>query len=220
MSEQNITWECILEEERRKEYFIRLNNYIEKEYATKAVYPPKDEVFTAIKLTPFEKVKVVIIGQDPYHQKGQSHGLSFSVKDGCKIPPSLQNIYKEISDSMHTSPPKLGDLTVWAEQGVLLLNAVLTVRDSEPNSHKGIGWEIFTDRLITSLNQHETPIVFMLWGNDAKKKSELITNPAHLILSSVHPSPLSASRGFFGCNHFNLANEFLIKYGLTPIKWA
>lgn len=220
MITEGYKWNMLLEEELKKDYFKELDEFIQNEYVKTAVYPPRDEVFTALKLTPYKKVKVVIIGQDPYHQKGQAHGLSFSVKEGCAIPPSLQNIYKEISSSMNVPIPKSGDLTGWAKQGVLLLNAVLTVRDSNPNSHKGKGWETFTDRVIDLLNEHETPIVFLLWGNDAKKKAELITNPNHLILKTVHPSPLSASRGFFGCNHFNLANEFLVKNGLEPIKWA
>lgn len=218
--ESKITWGGLLESEMQKDYFKKLDAFIQQEYATKRVYPPHDEVFSALKLTPYRKVKVVIIGQDPYHQKGQAHGLSFSVKDGCPIPPSLQNIYKEISEEYQIPSPKSGDLTRWAKQGVLLLNAVLTVRDSEPNCYKGIGWEMFTDKVIEVLNQHETPIVFLLWGNDAKRKASLVTNPSHLVLTAPHPSPLSANRGFFGCNHFRLANEFLEKNGMQSIQWA
>lgn len=216
----NIFWEEILKSEMKKDYFVNLTDFIEKEYKTQTIYPPKEQLFEALKLTPYEDVKVVILGQDPYHQKGQSHGLSFSVKEGVKIPPSLRNIYKEIENSMNVNAAKSGDLTSWAKQGVLLLNAVLTVRDSSPNSHKGKGWEIFTDCIISSLNNHKTPIVFMLWGNDAKKKIPLITNEKHLILTAAHPSPLSASRGFFGCNHFNLANDFLEKNHISKINWV
>lgn len=216
----NIYWKEIIKSEMKKDYFVNLTHFIEKEYKTQTIYPPKEQLFEALKLTPYEDVKVVILGQDPYHQKGQSHGLSFSVKEGVKIPPSLRNIYKEIENSMNVPAPKSGDLTSWAKQGVLLLNTVLTVRDSSPNSHKGKGWEIFTDTIISSLNNHKTPIVFMLWGNDAKKKISLITNEKHLILTAAHPSPLSASRGFFGCNHFNLANCFLEKNNLSKINWA
>ncbi len=213
-------WENLLQKETSKNYFKQLELFIENEYKSHTVYPSQDEIFTALELTSYEDVKVVVIGQDPYHQNGQAHGLSFSVKDGCKPPPSLRNIYKEISNSMNVTMPQRGDLTLWAKQGVLLINSVLTVRDSEPNSHKGKGWEQFTDSIIELLNERQTPIVFMLWGNDAKKKIELVTNPKHLILTAMHPSPLSASRGFFGCNHFNLANEFLSENNVERIKWS
>lgn len=212
-------WKGLLKEELQKPYMQKLFEYIEHEYETQTVYPKKENLFTALKETPFQKVKVVILGQDPYHQPNQSHGLCFSVKEGNKIPPSLKNIYKEIANSLGISPYNSGELTRWAKQGVLLLNAILTVRDSSPLSHKGKGWEQLTDKMISLLNQSNNPIVFLLWGNDAKKKAELITNPNHLILTAVHPSPLSASRGFFGCNHFQLANEFLEKNNIDPIDW-
>ncbi|WMJ22557.1 uracil-DNA glycosylase [Paludicola sp. MB14-C6] len=213
-------WNNLLHEEMHKPYMQNLYDFIENEYHTQTIYPKKEDLFTALRLTPFTKVKVVIIGQDPYHQPNQAHGLSFSVKEGNKIPPSLRNIYKEIENSIGIKSSASGDLSRWAKQGVLLLNAILTVRDSSPLSHKGKGWELFTDQIISFLNQSDKSIVFLLWGNDAKKKVELITNPNHLILTSVHPSPLSASRGFFGCNHFQLANEALIQNGLEPIDWS
>lgn len=178
-----------------------------------------ENIFNSLKLVDYKDVKCVIIGQDPYHGKGQAHGLSFSVQDGVRIPPSLMNIFKEIESDLLIPPPKSGNLTGWANQGVLLLNAVLTVREGKPNSHKGKGWEKLTDCVISKLNERETPIVFMLWGANAKSKASLITNPKHLVLEAAHPSPLSAFNGFFGCKHFSKANNFLMRNGLTPINW-
>ena len=177
------------------------------------------DIFNALKYTPFADTRAVIIGQDPYHGPGQAHGLCFSVKKGVPLPPSLVNIYKEITDDLGVTMPQHGELTGWAKQGVLLLNTVLTVRAGQPNSHKDKGWEIFTDRVISELNRKETPIVFLLWGANAEKKARVITNPIHKKLITVHPSPLSAYRGFFGCHHFSKTNEILISSGQPPIKW-
>lgn len=213
-------WENLLKDETEKEYFKKLMAFLENEYKTETIYPPKEEIFSALSETSFQNTKAVIIGQDPYHAPSQAHGLSFSVKKGVKLPPSLKNIYKEIySDLGITEPENCGNLTPWAKEGVLLLNSVLTVREGSPASHKGKGWEIFTDRIIELLNEKEKPIVFLLWGSPAIKKAEKITSPHHLKLTSVHPSPLSAYRGFFGCRHFSKANEFLIKTGQNPINW-
>ena len=178
-----------------------------------------EDIFNALKLTSFKDTKVVIIGQDPYHGFGQAHGLCFSVKKGVVPPPSLKNIYKELKNDIGFEIPNHGELTSWAKQGVLLLNNVLTVREGLPNSHKGKGWEIFTDRVIGELNKKETPVVFLLWGANAQKKAEIITNPKHYKLMTVHPSPLSASRGFFGCRHFSKTNEILQKNRINPINW-
>ena len=212
-------WKEILNQELNKPYFHELIDLLKKEYSNFTIYPPATDIFTALNLTPFSKTKVVILGQDPYHNPNQAMGLSFSVRDGIKIPPSLRNIYKELNSDLNIPIPSSGDLTSWAKQGVLLLNTVLTVRENSPNSHKKIGWTIFTDSIIKSLNSSPTPIVFILWGNNAIQKSTLITNPNHLILTSVHPSPLSANRGFFGCNHFSKTNTFLLANGLEPINW-
>lgn len=206
-------WNELVETSKTEEYFIKLQEFIDEEYKTKIVYPPKEMIYRALEITEYEKVKVVILGQDPYHQPKQAMGLAFSIAKGNKIPPSLRNIYKEIGAQGS------GDLTYLAMQGVLLINAVFTVREGEANSHKDKGWELFTDKIITELNKRETPVIFMLWGNYAKEKIRLITNKPHLILTAVHPSPLSASRGFFGCNHFNLANEFLRKNNQLEIDW-
>lgn len=211
--------EKIVTEEKQKEYFKKLAKYVNTRYIQTNVYPAKDKIFNALKLCNMEDVKVVIIGQDPYHQKGQAMGLSFSVPKGIKIPPSLVNIYQELHDDLGIEIAKHGDLTSWAKQGVLLLNTVLTVEDSKPNIHKGLGWEIFTDRILEELNKEEKPIVFLLWGKPAQSKERLITNPKHLILKSVHPSPLSAYRGFLGCRHFSKTNAFLVQNGRTPIDW-
>lgn len=192
---------------------------IEHEYNTKTIYPPKNYIFNALKLTPYENVKVVIVGQDPYHGEGEAHGLSFSVQKGIKLPPSLQNIYKEIYDDLGIEEPNCGDLTKWAEEGVLLLNASLTVIKDSPNSHQNIGWSRLTDYIIKVLNQKEEPVVFILWGNFAKSKKVFITNPKHLILESTHPSPFSARYGFFGSHPFSKTNEFLDKNGIDPINW-
>ena len=183
------------------------------------MYPPKRDVFNALKYTSFEDTKVVIIGQDPYHGYNQAHGLCFSVRQGVKLPPSLVNIYKELESDVGRKFVNNGDLTYWAKQGVLMLNNVLTVREGQPQSHKDRGWEIFTDRIIAELNKKQTPVVFLLWGKPAEQKARIITNPIHKKLITVHPSPLSAYRGFFGCKHFSKANQILIENGLAPIKW-
>ena len=184
-----------------------------------AVYPPMHDIFNALRYTSYADTKVVIIGQDPYHGAGQAHGLCFSVKEGIVPPPSLKNIFKELQTDIGKPVPPMGELTDWARQGVLLLNTVLTVREGQPTSHKDIGWETFTDRVIAELDRKETPVVFLLWGAHALRKAQIITNPIHVKLSTVHPSPLSASRGFFGCRHFSKTNEILIKNGLIPIEW-
>ena len=189
------------------------------EYQTKEIYPPRDHVFEALKLTPYKNVKVVIVGQDPYHGVGEAHGLSFSVQKGVKIPPSLQNIYKELDDDLGIKPRMDGDLTSWAREGVLLLNAVLTVQKDKPASHRNLGWERLTDYIISKVNQKETPVVFILWGNFAREKKKLITNPRHLVIESTHPSPFSAYHGFFGSKPFSKTNNFLEKNGIQPIKW-
>lgn len=213
-------WDKLLDGEFEKEYYLKLRSFLAREYKTKTVYPDMYDIFSALKYTSYSEVKVVIIGQDPYHGAGQAHGLSFSVKRGIEQPPSLKNIFKEIHDDLGIEPPNHGQLTYWAQQGVLLLNAVLTVRAGEANSHKGMGWEIFTDRIIDLLNKREKPMVFLLWGANARQKKQLITNPNHKILETVHPSPLSAYNGFFGCKHFSSANEFLKSVEQTPIDWS
>lgn len=212
-------WDNILADEWQKPYYLELRKFLKQEYSTGTVYPNMNDIFNALKLTSFEDTKVVIIGQDPYHGFGQAHGLCFSVKKGVVPPPSLKNIYKELHSDIGFQIPNHGELTSWAKQGVLLLNNVLTVREGSPNSHKGKGWEIFTDRVIGELNKKETPVVFLLWGANAQKKAEIITNPKHFKLLSVHPSPLSASRGFFGCKHFSKTNEILQKNRINPINW-
>lgn len=189
------------------------------EYKSRAIYPDMYSIFNALKYTAYEDVKAVILGQDPYHQPGQAHGLCFSVQKGVQIPPSLVNIYKELESDLGIAPPDHGYLERWAKNGVLLLNTVLTVRDSQANSHKGKGWEIFTDRVIELLNEREKPMVFILWGNNAKAKEKLITNPAHCIIKSAHPSPLSAHYGFWGGKYFSRTNEFLVSTGQEPIDW-
>lgn len=212
-------WDEILADEWEKPYYQQLRQFLKNEYSTQKVYPHMNDIFNALKYTSFKDTKVVIIGQDPYHGPGQAHGLCFSVKKGVMPPPSLKNIFKELySDTGKPIPPH-GELTEWAKQGVLLLNNVLTVRESQPTSHSKMGWEIFTDRVISELNRKETPVVFLLWGAHAQKKAEIITNPIHKKLMTVHPSPLSASRGFFGCKHFSKANAILTENGVTPIDW-
>ena len=214
-------WNEILKDEFEQEYFKELNSFLDEEYASATVYPPKDEIFSAYNVTPYSKVKVVIIGQDPYHNPNQAHGMSFSVKPGVKCPPSLVNIYKELNAELNIPISKSGYLMDWAKQGVFLLNTVLTVRENEPGSHAKKGWEKFTDRTIKALSESDRPICFMLWGKPAQAKKKLIaSNPKHLILESAHPSPLSAYRGFFGCNHFIEANEFLKANGLEEIDWS
>ena len=212
-------WDDILADEWQKPYYLELRKFLKQEYSTQTVYPNMEDIFNALKLTSFKDTKVVIIGQDPYHGFGQAHGLCFSVKKGVVPPPSLKNIYKELKNDIGFEIPNHGELTSWAKQGVLLLNNVLTVREGLPNSHKGKGWEIFTDRVIGELNKKETPVVFLLWGANAQKKAEIITNPKHFKLMTVHPSPLSASRGFFGCRHFSKTNEILMKNSIKPINW-
>lgn len=212
-------WANVLEEEFKKPYYKNLYQFVKNEYKTKTIYPPSEDLFSAFHLTPLENVKVVILGQDPYHEPNQAHGLCFSVKKGVKIPPSLVNIYKEIEDDLGIKPPNHGYLESWAKQGVLLLNTVLTVRAHQANSHKGRGWEEFTDSVIKAVGQKETPVVFLLWGSNAQTKTSLINNKSHLVLKAPHPSPLSAYRGFFGCKHFSKTNEFLVSKGIEPIDW-
>lgn len=212
-------WDEILADEWAKPYYQQLRQFLKAEYSSQRIYPHMNDIFNALKYTSFENTKVVIIGQDPYHGAGQAHGLCFSVKQGVTAPPSLKNIFKELYADIGKPVPPHGELTDWAKQGVLLLNNVLTVREGQPTSHSKMGWEIFTDRVISELNKKETPIVFLLWGAHAQKKAEIITNPIHYKLATVHPSPLSASRGFFGCKHFSKANAILEKNGLEPINW-
>ena len=213
-----MTWKEVLVDYLNSEKYHELERKVVAEYKTHQVFPPKNLIYSALKLTPYEDVKVVIIGQDPYHDDGQAMGLSFSVPDNIKIPPSLQNIYKELASEFGCNIPRSGNLTGWAKQGVLLLNTVLTVRAHQPASHKNIGWEDCTDEIIKAINKKEIPVVFMLWGNFAKQKAKLITNPKHLILTSGHPSPLSC-RYFFGNNHFQKCNEFLVENRISPIQW-
>ena len=212
-------WLGPLSGEFRKPYYKELYSFIKDEYSRRVVYPLSDEIFSALHLTPLNEVKVVIIGQDPYHEEGQAHGLCFSVKPGTEIPPSLENIYRELHDDIGCYIPNNGYLESWAKQGVLLLNTVLTVRAHAANSHQGKGWEIFTDAIIEAVEKQDRPVVYMLWGKPAQSKIPMLTNPKHLILKAPHPSPLSAYRGFFGCKHFSAANEFLEKNGLTPVNW-
>lgn len=212
-------WAPLLEEEFAKSYYQRLRKILLKEYQTKTIYPGPYEIYNALHYTSFNDTKVVIIGQDPYHGPGQAHGLSFSVKPGVAIPPSLQNIYKELHDDLGCYIPDNGCLVEWTKQGVLLLNAVLTVRAGIPNSHQGLGWENFTDKVIETLNQRETPVVFILWGKFAQAKQQLITHSQHFIIKSPHPSPFSANRGFFGSRPFSRANAFLRKIGREEINW-
>ena len=212
-------WDNILADEFGKEYYLKIRQFLKEEYSNRRIYPHMNDIFNALKYTSFKDTKVVIIGQDPYHGPSQAHGLCFSVKEGVQFPPSLRNIFKELASDIGKEIPKSGELTHWAKQGVLLLNAVLTVREGEPTSHSKIGWETFTDRVISELNKKETPVVFLLWGAYAQKKAEIITNPIHKKLMSVHPSPLSASRGFFGCKHFSKTNQLLENAGLSAINW-
>lgn len=212
-------WLPYLEPEFKKQYYRELYNFVSREYSEKAIYPPSEDIFNALKYTPLKNVKVVLIGQDPYHEPGQAHGMSFSVKPGVQTPPSLLNMYKELRSEYGYDIPNNGYLMKWAEQGVLLLNNVLTVRHGAANSHKGKGWEKFTDAIIEILNKQDKPIVYFLWGANARAKKVLIDNPKHLVLETVHPSPLSAYNGFFGCNHFKKANEFLESNGIVPIDW-
>lgn len=214
-------WKDRLKAEFDKEYFSRLTRAVRREYSDPSltIYPPASRIFSAFDLVPFERVKVVIIGQDPYHGPGQANGLCFSVNPGIDIPPSLRNIFSEISTDTGAPAPADGDLTRWARQGVLLLNATLTVRAHQPKSHSGLGWSIFTDAAVSALNEHRENLVFLLWGSDAIRKGSHIDRNRHLVLTSAHPSPLSAYRGFFGCRHFSKANNYLSAHGLTPIAW-
>lgn len=213
-------WDNLLSNQWEMEYYKNLRKFLVNEYKTRTIYPNMNDIFNALKYTPFNDVKVVILGQDPYHGANQAHGLSFSVQKGIKQPPSLKNIFSEIENDLGIKPPSHGELTYWAKQGVLLLNAVLTVREGTPNSHKNKGWENLTDYIIKLLNDSDKNIVFLLWGNNARQKAKFITNPNHKILESVHPSPLSAYGGFFGCKHFSQANEFLRSKGLKEIDWS
>ena len=212
-------WKPILDAEYEKAYYQKLHNFLAKEYRTKTIYPGMYDIFNAYIYTSYSDVKVCIIGQDPYHGPGQAHGLSFSVGPGVDIPPSLQNIYKELHDDLGCPIPSHGNLTAWTAEGVMLLNAVLTVRAGEPASHRGIGWERFTDRTIAALNARKKPVVFILWGRFAQSKAALITAPQHHIIASPHPSPLSASRGFFGSRPFSRANAYLEADGIAPVNW-
>ena len=213
-------WDIVLRGEFDKPYYQSLRPFLVREYQRGTIYPDMHDIFNSLKLTSFSDVKAVIIGQDPYHGEGQAHGLSFSVKPGIQIPPSLQNIYKELNTDIGFRIPNHGYLEDWAKRGVLLLNNVLTVRKDEANSHRGCGWEYFTDEVIRILNKREKPIVFLLWGNNARTKGNLVFNPIHLVLNSAHPSPLSAYNGFLGCKHFSKTNEFLKQTGQAPIDWS
>ena len=214
-------WDELLSGEFEKEYYLKLRQFLKKEYSTQTIFPNMYDIFNAMKTTSYSDVKAVIIGQDPYHGAGQAHGYCFSVKKGVAPPPSLINIFKEIRDDLGIdNTGRHGELTKWAKEGVLLLNNVLTVREGLANSHRGKGWEQFTDDVITLLDKREKPMVFILWGANAKAKTALIHNPAHLVLTSAHPSPLSASRGFFGCRHFSKTNEFLKAHGMSEIDWS
>ena len=214
------TWNEILAEEMQKDYYQELQTFVQKRRAEVRVFPEEKNVFNALELTPFESVKVVILGQDPYHGFGQAHGLSFSVQKGIPLPPSLKNIYKELQEDIGGELPTEGDLSHWAKQGVLLLNTVLTVEEGNANSHKRKGWERLTNRLIESLNELKHPVIFILWGKPAQDKEKLITNSNHVILKAPHPSPLSAYRGFFGSKPFSRVNDILIQQGQTPIRWT
>ncbi len=219
MVKLNNSWDELLKEEFEKDYYLQLRQFLINEYSSKIIYPNMNNIFEALKLTPYEEVKVVILGQDPYHGPNQAHGLAFSVQPTVKTPPSLLNMYKELKDDLDCFIPNNGYLVPWSNKGVLLLNTVLTVRQGEANSHKNKGWEIFTDKVIELLNERKDPVIFLLWGNNAKDKTRLITNKHHYILNTVHPSPLSASRGFFGCKHFSKTNEILKSLGKSEIDW-
>ena len=212
-------WDQVLAGEFEKDYYLELRKFLKEEYSTRTIYPSMYDIFNALKHTAYKDVKVVILGQDPYPGPGQAHGMCFSVKKGVAIPPSLVNIYKELKEDVGFEIPNHGFLESWADQGVLLMNTVLTVRDGQANSHKGKGWEIFTDQVIRHLNEREQPMVFLLWGANAKSKRQLITNPKHMILTAAHPSPLSAYNGFYGCRHFSRTNLFLEEQGMTGIDW-
>lgn len=212
-------WDLLLQDEFEKSYYKNLRAFLKKEYTTNKIYPNMNDIFNALKFTAYSNSKVILLGQDPYHGDGQANGLCFSVKKDVPMPPSLVNIFTEISNDIGKPSPKDGDLTRWAKQGVLLLNTVLTVRAGCANSHRNKGWELFTDRIIQLLNERETPLVFLLWGANAKGKAALISNKNHKILTAAHPSPLSAYKGFFGCKHFSKVNSFLTEHSLTEIDW-
>jgi len=212
-------WSALFKEESEKDYYIKLNQFIDSEYESKIVYPSREDLFRAFHVTSYEDVKVVIIGQDPYHGKGQAHGMSFSVQKGVTIPPSLRNMYKELHADLGLAAPNHGYLMEWANEGVLLLNTVLTVRESEPNSHKGKGWEQFTDVVIKKLDERSRPVIFLLWGKHAEQKEKLITNSRHFVIKSPHPSPFSANRGFFGSRPFSKVNAVLKEMGEKEIDW-
>lgn len=213
------SWDDILKEEFQSQNYRDIREFLKKEYFSQTIYPPMEDIFNCFRLTPYENVKAVILGQDPYHGEGQAHGLCFSVKQGTDAPPSLVNIFKELKSDLGIEIPSSGDLTAWAKHGVLLLNTVLTVREHQPNSHKGKGWEQFTDAVIKKLSDREKPMVFILWGANARTKKALIDTNKHLVLESAHPSPLSCYNGFFGCKHFSKANAFLSSHAIEPIDW-
>lgn len=213
-------WDALLADEFHSEYYAQIRRVLKKEYAEHEVYPPMEDIFNALRYTAYADVKAVLLGQDPYHGPGQAQGLCFSVRLGVPLPPSLQNIFTELQNDMGLPAPHSGSLIPWAKEGVLLLNTTLTVRRGEPNSHSKIGWTRFTDAIIQKLNAHERPIVFLLWGGNARSKKKFITNPNHLVLETVHPSPLSVYQGFFGCRHFSQCNEFLMQHGIAPIDWT
>lgn len=219
MVQFNNEWDELLADEFKKEYYLKLREFLKKEYFSTKIYPDMYDIFNSLKYTSYSDVKAVILGQDPYHGAGQAHGLCFSVREGVVPPPSLKNIFKELQDDLGYPPPQNGTLTKWAENGVLLMNTVLTVREGQANSHKGMGWEIFTDHVIELLNEREKPMVFLLWGGNARAKAKLIDRRKHCILECAHPSPLSAYNGFFGCRHFSKANEFLTSHNIEPIDW-
>lgn len=219
MIKLNNDWDELLKDEFEKDYYKKLRGFLAQEYKTKTIYPNMYKIFEALKLTSYKDTKIVILGQDPYHGPNQAHGLSFSVEKGVQTPPSLLNIYKELKNTLNCYIPNNGNLTYWAKQGVLLLNTSLTVRAGEANSHRNIGWEIFTDKIISLLNEREEPVIFILWGKNAKDKVKFIDTNRHYILTAAHPSPLSASRGFFGCNHFEKANDILKNLNKEPIDW-
>ncbi len=213
-------WDEVLADIFKDERYLKIRNFLKNEYYTKTIYPPMNDLYNCFRFTPYDKIKCVILGQDPYHNEGQAHGLCFSVKKGVELPPSLKNIYKEICDDLNViEPERFGNLTKWANEGVLLLNTVLTVRAGAANSHKDCGWQWFTDEVIKKISDRQTPMVFMLWGANARSKKSLIDCKKHLVLECAHPSPLSAYNGFFGCKHFSKCNDFLIKNNQTPIDW-
>ena len=216
----NNDWDEYLKEEFKSDYYLGLREFLKNEYSTTRIYPPMQDIYNALRYTSYKDTRVVILGQDPYHGAGQAHGLCFSVKRGTPPPPSLKNIFKELGSELGIGEPECGELIGWAKQGVLLLNTTLTVREGRPQSHKGHGWERLTDKIISLLNEKATPVVFLLWGSNARAKKELVTNENHLVLECAHPSPLSAYAGFFGSNHFVKANEFLASHGESTVDWS